>query len=178
MQEPLGVGVALRGTAHPKGKQAEGSAWRPLWSGAPHYPEAGAREFRPPIDSQAAGELVSAVEVTLDTTGWTGEWWSEIDAVRLDGHLPEQKQQAAAGNEAGAPEWLKRQLWESDAAFASRARFVRERFGAAPPADEAEALLREVRVVAQAADLLQRLVGLPPDGPAASAATAAAGASH
>ena len=154
--------IAIRGTAHPKGPNADASEWRMLWHGDAAWPDTGeARLFSPPLLPEASQHLVSAIEVTLDTTMWTSDWWSEIDAIRLEGTPPSQHGQGASGNQspagcasggggtgAGAgtvqkvDTWLDRMVWETDRAFYSRARFEMDRFGSAPPATEEEGMRR------------------------------------
>ena len=156
--------VALRGTAQPRGAQASDSEWFMLWSGSAEYDESCAsREFRPPLLPGTESRLVSAVEVCLDTSGWTADWWSEIDAVRLEGTPPRAAGGGAStvassavaslvGAAAGGgspssssivgPPWLKRQFWESDRAYEGRIRFDEAKFGPQPPPSESEALRR------------------------------------
>ena len=152
--------VAIRGTDRPKGAQAADSDWFVLWAGSVEYPDVPCREFRPPLRPGCGERLVSALEVSLDTRDWTAEWWSEIDAIRLEGVPPAGATGAAAltrsapalatGVVAGTPlkssvcgvPWLPRQLWESDRAYESRVRFDVARFGPAPPQSESEGMRR------------------------------------
>lgn len=90
--------------------------------------------------------LVTAVEVTLDTSQWTEDWWSEIDAIRLEGTPPPSGQSAEGGGGEGpvgpVETWLERMPWETDRAFAARARFEKERYGATPPTTPEESMRR------------------------------------
>ena len=45
----------------------------------------GARMHAPPMNLDVREMLVSAVELTLDTSSWTVDTWSELDAVALIG---------------------------------------------------------------------------------------------
>lgn len=143
--------VALRGTAHPKGAQAEASEWFAMWSGATSWSnESGqARRFRPPLREDCLQRLVSAVEITLDTTGWYDEWWSEMDAVQLEG-MPPAAPTAATDAPSVVVAWLTRMPWETDQAYAGRVRFDRERYGPAPPADDTGAMRRAAMSMAHA----------------------------
>ena len=144
--------VCIRGTSHPKGAQAEASDWFVMWAGEAEWPDDGnARMFSPQLLPECTTRLVSAIEVSLDTTMWTTEWWGEIDAIRLDGTPPKQHGAAGGGGSGGGTTggvvekcdtWLDRMLWETDRAFYARARFEKERFGSMPPASVEEGMRR------------------------------------
>ena len=96
-----------------------------MWAGLPEWPDDGnARMFAPPLMEQACKRRVSAVEITLDTTQWTTEWWSEIDAVRLDG-IPDashsDKGAKPGGTQSVGQGRARRDMDTSDAVGARRA---------------------------------------------------------
>ena len=137
--------VCIRGTSQPRGAQAEGSDWFVLWSGAAEWAADGkARKFSPPLDPEHMQKPVIAIEVSMDTREWGEGFWTEIDAIQLDGHPPN----AAAGGTAAKDEpaavetWLERMPWECDAHFNARARFEQAQCGATPPASEEDGLRR------------------------------------
>ena len=134
--------IEIRATADVRGRAGADSMWHTLWSGErtnhnPNRPAAHA--FAPPLDAIACAELrhVAAIEVTLDTTGWSEDFWSELDAVKLVGSRPT----AATAEPAAEPDrpFLTKQVFETDRAFAERCAYVKSRFGP-PPADESEAM--------------------------------------
>jgi hypothetical protein len=146
--------VSIRGAAQPKGSRAEASDWIDLWSGrdappADPLPQT-ARLFSPPLHTDAlGGRLVSALEIALDTSSWGVEFWSEIDCIRLEGTEPPPKGRGSIGAAVvlvgGGPSpdtWLDRMPWETDRAFAARARFEAAKFGPSPPASGEEGMRR------------------------------------
>ena len=140
--------VCIRGCEIPRGSQAEASDWFVMWSGECSWVDQGqARAFKPPLRPECMERLVSAVEITLDTSEWTEDFWTEVDAISLEGRPQSaQQQQAAAQAAAGALQpvetWLSRMPWECDSHFYQRARFERTAFGPTAPTSKEEGMRR------------------------------------
>ena len=118
-----------------------------LWSGTCDWPaDATARAFRPPLLPEACTSPISVLEVAMDTSEWGEAFWTEIDAIQIEGHALPSARGAASGGGAAASApvdtWLDRMPWEIDAHFYARARFEKAQCGATPPATDEEAMRR------------------------------------
>ena len=134
--------VSIRGAARSIGAAGKDSQWLTLWKGErtntdPNRPACDA--FAPLLFPEASTLLVSLIELELDTTGWSDDFWSEIDAVQIVG-VPAETTGAGANAPPPKPRpHLYRQSGELLRHFYERARFVEMRFGPTPPEDEGEA---------------------------------------
>ena len=131
----------------------ESSDWFVMWQGEPDWPDGGqARAFRPPLLDSCKGKAVVAVEVSMSTTEWGEGFWTELDAVMLEGMAvdePAGNKNGGAGSSGGAggaaqpvSSWMARMPWECDAHFYARARFEKAACGIAKPASPEEGMRR------------------------------------
>jgi len=133
--------VEVRGAPQPVGNSGADSEWVTLWQGEryntdPHRQPCDALELK--LDAgPAAQEGIRVLELCVDTTGWSEEFWSEFDAVKLIGT----PSIAHAGDviQLAARPYVTQQLSETDKTFRERLAYVQKRFGP-PPADETEAM--------------------------------------
>lgn len=112
------------------GKNGNGASWTEVWRRpegdlGSTDPNVGlTRIFSPALDHEAQQMLSSAVELEIDTTGWTDAWWSELDAVCLQGVEPPPEAVTPGGLPASLGGFMARQPWETDQAYQARARFA------------------------------------------------------
>jgi hypothetical protein len=133
--------VEIRGAPEPVGSNGADSEWVTLWQGEryntdPHRQPCDALELKLDAGS-AAPQGIRVLELVVDTAGWSEEFWSEFDAVKLIGT----PSVAHAGDVIQLTErpYLTQQLSETDKAFRERLAYVQKRFGPAP-ADEMDAM--------------------------------------
>lgn len=133
--------IEVRGAPEPLGDQGESSEWVTLWRGEryntdPNRMPCDALELK--CDPGAASQSgVRVIELIVDTTGWSEDFWSEFDAVKLIG-TPALADSNAAVEVLPRP-YVTQQLSETPRAFKERLAYLQKRFGPAPR-DDVEAM--------------------------------------
>jgi len=120
--------IEVRGAAEPIGADGADSEWVTLWCGEryntdPNRQACDALELKiAPGDAPPGG--IRVLELALDTTGWSEDFWSELDAVKLLGVSAV----SVSGNviEVVPRAYITKQLSETPKSFRERAAWVRK----------------------------------------------------
>jgi len=103
------------------GKMGADSDWVEVYSSsaernAAEVAGAKCRVFTPPLSDDALALPSTVVEIEVDTTGWGDSYWSEIDAVEVEG--------STAPLDGLDLTNITRQRWETDRQYNMRRRFI------------------------------------------------------